>query len=167
MHLLYCRKTMGCLLIAKMRISLLSPKFGPTWDHSSLPSSQWPSWQLHTSPHHAPPSSQAAGPTGKAGWREEDTGLVVLATLKGWIRRARFWQSHQTAVSEGVDVPLLRYKVGGQEKKSVVYPILPVWFYSSLAGHSFTASLPLFSLKCHSSLGIHSIPLPISVYTHS
>ena len=167
MHLLYFIKTMGCLLIAKMRISLLSPKFGPTWDHSSLPSSQWPSWQLHTSPHHVSLSSQAACPTGKAGWREDNTGLVVLATLKGWTRHACLWQSHQTSMSEGVDVPVLRDKVGGQEKKTTVYPTLSVWFYSSLAGHPFTASLPLFSLKCHSSLGIHSIPLLISVYTHS
>ena len=67
-------------------------------------------------------------------------------------------------MSEGVEVPVLRDKVerAGEKEPNVSHFICLILLL--LAGHSFTASLPLPSIKCLSSLAIHLSPLLLSVY---
>ena len=126
------------LLMARKRISLLSPALGPTGDHNSLPPRKGPSWRLQTS---CPPLShhhRQLAEGGQGCWacgpgapkRLEQAGSLLPIPPQG-------------AMSEGVEVPVLRDQVGrAGEKETIVSHficlILPLFGWPLL--HSFCAS---------------------------
>ena len=126
------------LLMARMRISLLSPALRPTGDHNSLPPRKGPSWWLQTS---CPPLShhhRQLAEWGRGRWacgpgtpkRLEQAGSLLPTPPHG-------------AMSEGVEVPVLRDQVGraGEKETNVshfICLILPLFGWPLL--HSFCAS---------------------------